>query len=181
MRPAKFMLNQRLFPYLIEGASPKPCTEGQFTEGRIQQCETPSLTPLKLRFQSFFFSELHLNRRPPPRQVRALSPGEVPIFLQHPALLCSCNIGQLFARGHVVLSITFLTWAEESLHSNNNSGSDQSSPAGSWWDVLGAGRRSRRMRSNTSMKSTRSVAPEHGSCVRTPLLLTGPGRPLFPE
>lgn len=51
MTPAKFMLNQRLFPCLIEGASPKPCTGRQFMEGRIQQCETPFLTPLRLRFQ----------------------------------------------------------------------------------------------------------------------------------
>lgn len=70
----------KLLPYLIEGASPKPCTERQFTEGKIQQCETPFLTLLKLRFQSFSHSELHLNKMSPPRQVRTPSPREVPTF-----------------------------------------------------------------------------------------------------
>lgn len=51
----------------------------------------------------------------------------VSIFLQHPALFSTCNVGWLLVQGHVVLNVTFLTSAEHFLRSNSCTGLDQRS------------------------------------------------------
>lgn len=105
----------------------------------------------------------------------------VSIFLQHTALFCTCNVEWLFVQGQVVLHVTFLTSAEDFLLSNSGTGSDQRSR---WHQLvasaLGDAIRTRSMYSNTSTKTPALWLPNVSMCEHL-CVLTGPGRPLFPE